>query len=303
MSSRLPRWFWACWRCSADTCRIMAKKSAATTANRSAILNYAVLAGWVVGVGGLIVAAVVLVPRLVERVGAQAPSAPIRVTLVNEPAWLPNEDRRAIQLGVIKSLTGGPLDREGLQAAKGAVESSGWFLKVNQVSRPDPEQVVVQGEWSTPAALICDGQTEQLVDTKARLLPRSYPAGQGPKLLRIQGVAQGRPAAPGAVWSGGDLAAALEVAALANDRAWRTQIAAIDVSGFGRDGMVRLRTDAGREIIWGRTPGKEGAAEVPAVQKLAALQYLFDHSGRIDAGCEQVLDLRADIAVSLAPTH
>ena len=61
---------------------------------------------------------------------------------------------------------------------------------------------------------------------------------------------------------------------------------------------MRLRTDTGCEIVWGRAPGTETASEVPAVQKLAVLQYAFDHAGRIDAGAAHAIDLRGDFTVA-----
>lgn len=274
----------------------MANKQAGRTATDwTKIARYATLGAWVFGIGGIIVTASVLVPRLVQRTASAQPSSPVRVVLVNEPSWLPKEDRRALEIGVLKSLSGGPLDREGLQSAMTVAERSGWYDTVHQVRRPDLDRVEVEGVWATPFALVSDAHGEHLVDTKARLLPRTYAAGQGPNLLRIQGVTQTRPVEHGAAWQGADVNAALHMAALMNERAWKTQIAAIDVSTFTRDGIVRLRTDKGCELVWGRTPGQENAAEVPAHQKIAALQYLYDHYRRIDAGCEQVLDLRSDV--------
>lgn len=260
-----------------------------------AFSSYALLAGWGILIGAVIAGGAVLVPRLVERAAQAQPSAPIRVVLADEPNWLPSEDRRALELAVLKSLTGGPMDREGLQTALAAVGQSGWYDAVHQVRRPDMDVVVVEGTWAIPFALIGDAYGEHLIDTKGRLLPRTYAAGQGPLLLRIIGAAQPRPAQPGETWQGADVSAALQMAALMQDRPWRGQIVAIDVSSFAQDGIVRLRTERGCELLWGRTPGQESASEVPAHLKLAALQYLHDHHGRVDAGCEQVLDLRSDV--------
>lgn len=270
-------------------------KSGRKAAPTQSFATYATLAGWVVGIGGIIAAIAISVPRLLDRTAASHSTVPIKVVLANEPSWLPKDDRRAIELGVLKSLNGSPLDREGLQAARTVAEGSGWFDRVDQVRRPDTGAVVVEGVWAVPFALVSDAQGEHLVDTKARLLPRSYAAGQGPALLRIRGVTVPRPTQFGATWQGADLDAALEMAALIAARAWKNQIAGIDVTTFAADGMVRLRTEAGCELVWGRTPGHEGASEVPAHQKLAALQFLHDRYGRIDAGCEQALDLRSDV--------
>jgi len=274
----------------------MAKTSARRESpSKNAILDYAMLAGWIFGIGGLLVAAAVSIPRLIDRTASAQPSAPIQVVLAGEPTWLPREDRRAIEVAVLKSLNGSPLDRPGLQAAQQAAQQSGWFDSGTQVRRPDLGQVVVEGQWAVPFALVSDAQGEHLVDTKGRLLPRSYAAGQGPALLRIQGATGARPSQCGTTWPGADLAAALELIGALGDRPWKNQIAAIDISQYATDGLVRLRSDRGCELIWGRSPGKEGALEVPSHQKVAALQYLHDRHGRIDAGCQQVLDLRSDV--------
>jgi hypothetical protein len=169
---------------------------------------------------------------------------------------------------------------------------------VAQVRRSDVDEVIVDGTWAVPFALVCDAAGEHLVDTRGRLLPRNYPAGRGPKLLRISGVSMPMPAACGAVWPGDEVAAALAMATLVVDRPWRTQIAGVDVSGWAKDGLLRMRTDRDREIVWGRAPGKESATEVPAVQKLAALQMAFDRSGRIEGGAPNAIDLRGDLTVT-----
>lgn len=264
-------------------------------ASKRSFALYAELAGWVFGLGGLVACAAVFVPRLVERTANAQPMEPVRVVFAGEPSWLPKADRRTLEVGVLKCLSGGPFDQEGLRSARDVAQRSGWYDQVTQVRRSDLSEVVVEGVWAVPFALVADASGEHLVDTKGRLLPRTYAAGQGPALLRISGVTGARPTECGAPWTGSDLQAALEMAALMGQKPWSNQIAAIDVGTYAQDGIVRLRTERGCELIWGRSPGSEGAAEVPALQKLAALQYLYDRLGRLDAGREQTLDLRSDV--------
>jgi hypothetical protein len=260
--------------------------------------RWAGLAGWTAGLGAVALILGVWVPKLVERTRQATLPAPMHVVLRDQPSWLPKEDRRAIERAVVKSVSTDPFDQAGLQAAREAVQQCGWYEQVTQLRRTDVDEVVVEGRWAVPFALVCDAQGEHLVDTKGRLLPRDYAAGKGPRLLRIQGATGTRPAGFGTAWPGAEVDAALRMAALVQDREWRTQIAAVDLSGFAKDGLIRLRTDRGREIVWGRAPGEEGASEVPAAQKLAALQYAFERFKRIDAGAEHVIDLRGDIAVA-----
>jgi hypothetical protein len=251
-----------------------------------------------VALGGVAIALALWVPKLFNQVHTAALANPIRVVLRDQPEWLPKDDRIAIERGVIKSLGASPFDRDGLVNAREAVARCGWYTDVAQVRRSDVDEVIVDGTWAIPFALVCDAAGEHLVDTRGRILPRNYPAGRGPKLLRISGVAMPMPAAYGSVWPGDEVSAALAMASLVADRPWRAQIAAVDVSGWAKDGLLRMRTDRGREIVWGRAPGKESATEVPAIQKLAAMQMAFDRSGRIEGGAPNVIDLRGDLTVT-----
>jgi len=251
-----------------------------------------------IALGGVALALVLWVPRLFNQVHTAPLAIPIRVVLRDQPEWLPKDDRVAIERGVIKSLGSSPFDRDGLVSARNSVAQCGWYTNVAQVRRSDVDEVIVDGTWAIPFALVCDAAGEHLVDTRGRLLPRNYAAGRGPRLLRISGVSMPMPAACGTAWPGDEVAAALAMATLVADRGWRTQIAAVDVSGWANDGILRMRTDRGREIVWGRAPGKESATEVPAIQKLAALQMAFDRSGRIEGSAPNAIDLRGDLTVT-----
>ena len=252
---------------------------------------------WGMALGAVAAGLVVWVPRLLERTSSAPLPAPIRVVLRGEPAWLPRDERAAIERSVLKSIAASPFDQGGLVAARDAAAASGWLTTVTQVRRSDVDEVVVEGTWAVPFALVCDGTGEHLVDTRGRLLPRSYASGKGPRLLRITGVSQARPAQFGATWPGDEVAAALSMAAYFADRPWRSQVAGVDLSRWASDGLLRLRTDRGGEITWGRAPGREDATEVPASQKLGAMQLAFDRSGHIDGGAANALDLRGDVTL------
>lgn len=252
---------------------------------------------WGIALGTIAAGLVVWVPRLVERTAAAPLPSPVRVVLKDEPRWLPKDERSAIERSVVKSIAASPFDRDGLAAARDAVARSGWMTSVAQVRRSDVDEVIVEGTWAVPFALVCDGDGEHLVDARGRLLPRSYPTGKGPRLLRIKGVAAARPAEFGGTWKSDEVSAALAMIASVIDRPWRWQIAAVDMSGWSSDGLLRLQSDRGCAIVWGCAPGKESAAEVPAMQKVAALQAAFDRTGHIDGGAREALDLRGDVIV------
>ena len=114
--------------------------------------------------------------------------------------------------------------------------------------------------------------------------------------MRIEGMSQQRPIAYGTPWPGEDMSSAMALARLIDERPWRGQVAWIDLAETAKDGCLRMKTSRGCTVKWGRAPGREGAAEVPARQKLEYLGWLCDHYGRIDAGCEDQLDLLSDYA-------
>jgi hypothetical protein len=273
------------------------KSSDSSTASTGVLPAWAPAALWGMALGGIAAGLVVWVPRLVQRTADAPLPSPVRVVLRDEPRWLPKDERAAIERSVVKSIAANPFDRDGLVAARDAVVRSGWMTSVAQVRRSDVDEVIVEGTWAVPFALVCDADGEHLVDARGRLLPRSYPAGKGPRLLRIKGVDAPRPTEFGGTWRSDEVASALAMAATVVDRPWRWQIAGVDMSGWSEDGLIRLQSDRGCTIVWGRAPGKETAAEVPAMQKIAALQAAFDRTGHVDGGARENLDLRGDVTV------
>jgi len=95
---------------------------------------------------------------------------------------------------------------------------------------------------------------------------------------------------------GTDITAALELVALIVDQPWRTQVARIDVTLHRKDGSLRIITDRGCTITWGRAPGEESGGDVPARQKLGYLDYHYQHTGHIDRGLVE-LDVTGDVVV------
>jgi len=259
--------------------------------------GWVIPAAWCTGLVATAMGLAIWVPRLLERTSERSLPAPIRVVLGGAPDWLPADERLAMQRAVLRSVASSPFDRDGLIEAREAVRRCGWMPDVSQVRRTDVDEVVVEGAWAIPFALVCDAQGEHLVDTRGRLLPRQYPAGKGPRLMRITGASSPRPTAFGDAWQAPEVTAALRLAAQMADRPWRRQVATVDMSAFGRDGTIRFSTETGCAVVWGCEPGKETASEVPASQKLAVLQHAFDRTGRIDAGQSTSIDLRGDFTL------
>lgn len=251
--------------------------------------------GWVVAIGALAVALGMGVPALRAEAMRAIVTEPLTIRFENRPPWMTDAEVSPLADLVAEQLSGSAMDRAGLASARDALASTGWFEEIRQVRRSGGNEVVVDGEWTVPFAVVREGGYDHLVDTHGRLLPRCYRQGAAPRsLLRIESASQARPATYGTRWPGEDLSAALAVARLVDERPWRGQVAAIDLAGVANDGCVRLKTVRGCTITWGRAPGREGAAEVPARQKLDSLGWLHEHYGRIDAGCGDQLDLRTD---------
>lgn len=246
----------------------------------------------------LIAAALALgmgVPVLRADALKRRPEGPVSVTFSERPVWMTDGEIGPIADLVAEQIAGSPMDRAGLERAREALASTGWFEEIRQVRRSGADQIYVEGDWAVPFAVVREGGYDHLVDMRGRLLPRCYRPGTAPRgLLHIEGALQARPQAYGTPWPGDDMAAAMSLARLVAETPWRAQIAWIDLGDTAQDGCLRLKTTRGCTVKWGRAPGREGAAEVPSKQKLEYLGWLHDHYGRIDAGCEDQLDLLTD---------
>ena len=254
-----------------------------------------VAVGWSVSFAVMALALGMGVPVLSREAAARKSDAPFQVYFSSRPVWMSEADLAPLAEVVAKQLNGSPMDRDGLTESREALMRTGWFSEIIQVKRSGMNEVYVDGVWTTPFAVVRDKGYDHLIDTDGKLLPRCYREGTAPSsLIRIENASFACPAAYGNEWAGKDMRGAVALARLINDHAWRGQIACIDLDRTKDDGCLRLKTNRGCTIKWGRCPGNESAAEVPARQKIEYLQWLFDHYGRIDAGCEDELNLLCD---------
>jgi hypothetical protein len=281
---------------------IMAKRRSKSSragkplSERWAQLRPALVAGaWATTLIGAALALGMGVPMLRADALARRPEGPLSVTFSERPVWMTDGEIGPIADLVAEQLKGSPMDRTGLERAREALASTGWFEEIRQIRRSGSGQITVEGEWAVPFAVVREGGYDHLIDARGRLLPRCYRPGTAPRgLLHIEGAHQARPQAYGTPWPGDDMSAALSLARCIADSPWRSQIAWIDISDTPQDACLRMKTTRGCTVKWGRAPGREGAAEVPAKQKLEYLGWLHDHSGRIDAACDDQLDLLTD---------
>jgi hypothetical protein len=251
-------------------------------------------AGWAAAAAVVVWAFGWWMPKLRHSAAAAIRDGRIEVIFSDTPRWMTAADIAPLQEMVLREAGRGAYDQVGCAQARAALLATGWFTDVSQVRRTGSGDIVIDGEFAVPFALVVDAAGEHLIDVDGRLLPRSYLAGTAPAFPRIVGASVPRPARPGQPWTGADVAAGMGLARLVESQRWRGQVIGIDVTAFKDRHVMDLLTDTGCRIVWGRAPGEEAAAEVPAAQKLKYLAYLHESCGRVDAGCTSQLDLSVD---------
>ncbi|MCA9284626.1 MAG: hypothetical protein KDA22_05405 [Phycisphaerales bacterium] len=249
------------------------------------LLVIGLAAGWILGL-----------PWLTARAAAQAESATQHVAFRELPPWLEAQDRAFLNAVVVHNAGVDPLDRRGLVQTRQALLDTGWFDSVSQVRRTAPDRIEIDAVFVTPFALVRDKDGDHLVDREGRLLPRSYPLGEGPAVWVLLNPSFERPRNFGTPWTGAEVSGAIAVLKLLEDRPWAKQVHGVDLSEFPRSHQLRLLTDRSTVVIWGRTPGAERGAEVPAAKKLKYLDYHYQQYGHIDGGRAGALDVTTDVA-------
>ncbi len=259
---------------------------------------------WVTAAIGLIVAWVIGVPRLEAYASSRQPAGEtvegspdeLSVRFVDRPAWLAPELEASLARLAAEQVGSDPLRRSDLVGVRSALLATGWFRDVEQVRRSHHGPVEVTATFARPAAVIRDDRTDHLVNRQGLLLPRSFPAGSAEGFIAIVGARYARPSRAGEPWPGADVTAALQLLQVISARPWAGQVAQIDVARHGRDASLRLVTDRGCTILWGRAPGEEQGGDVPAAQKLSYLDYHHSEYGHIDRGLQE-LDITGDVVV------
>ena len=256
------------------------------------------LTAWAVAAGGFVTAWVLGVPRLEAYAAKHRSAADVQVRLLDLAPWVGQELETSLVETAARHIGPDPFRRTDLVDAREALLDTGWFVSVDQVRRVGPQRVEVTAVAAEPFAVIHDpaGRRHHLVDAEGRLLPRTFESAEQAGYIAITGVQYDRPARLGMMWPGNDVTAALDLAALIIRKPWRNQVTRIDVARHWKDGSIRLKTDRGCTIIWGRAPGDEAGGDVPALQKLSYLDYHHDQYGHIDRGLDE-LDITGDVVV------
>lgn len=244
---------------------------------------------WLIGLVGIGVLWAMGVPRLEAYADSALSTDNITITFADRPAWLNDSIADELRHLARRQLVASPFDREGLVAIHEALTLTGWFAEVKRVERTAPNRIVISGQFRTPFAVVRDQWGAHLVDRHGHLLPQRYPKGAEPALLPVltHPIAP-RPTSPGDQWAGPDIQAGLALAELLYAKPWANQLATIDLGEYARTEAMWITTANGARILWGRAPGNEVGAEVPAEQKLRYLDYFNEQYRAIDRGLSSI---------------
>ena len=264
-----------------------------------------------------------LVRRHVERRLA-FPSRPPAIVLKHRPAWMSDFVARQVATQVAPRGARSAFDHAMLVEITRMLKTNPWIMKVRGVRRVygkgPGDTLEVDCEFRTPAALVrAANDAYVLIDRNGVRLPEQYAAADVPRvvetpdgqtnILIIEGVARPAPRGAGQKWTGDDLRAGLDMAALLLDPANRSfthEIRKINVANFNgrrdpRDAQLVLFTKYGTEIRWGR-PWKEPSGkdrldefiEALPARKLAYLRRVYQDYNRVDGNQPYGIDVRTD---------
>jgi hypothetical protein len=208
-------------------------------------------------------------------------------------------------------------DHQLLVDTVGMLKANPWIREVKQVRRGYGQQpgdiLEVDCDYRAPVALVKWQDYFWLVDGDGVKLPEVFSASDVPHILKgqdkrvnirvIEGVTHAPPET-GAKWAGADLQAGLELVKLLFGRNYAEEVEKVDVSNFaGRQNLktaqLVLVTRYNTQVRWGQpatVPADDFTPEVPAAQKLAFMQAIWQEKGRVDGNFDWV-DIRFDAVV------
>jgi hypothetical protein len=255
-------------------------------------------------------AAIITARRYVDQKVAE-PVGPLKVVLLNQPAWM--GDFLAQQIAAtVPHAAGSAFDRDLLVNAVTCLRANPWVRDVHQVRRVYGQRpgdtLEVDCEFRAPIALVQWGEYYWLVDGEGMKLPEQFTASHVPKIVIgrdgrmniriIEGVRQ-PPPETGKKWAGQDLAAGLGLVKLLYGKPYAEELVSVNVANFAgridpREAQLVLRTKYATEVRWGRPlDAKDFFAEVPVSRKLEDLRAITQQYGRVDAG-RPWIDIRYD---------
>ena len=254
------------------------------------IFRSPITVAWVLTIGGLITLTALSVPSLrATRIAAKD----LVVTFDAPPVWLNASLLTELQDLVRSHLAANPVGRQGLINASDALEGTGWFASVDQVSWEDSSHANVDATFLIPHARVRTQIGERFVDAMGVVLPSrdGRIVSSGYHFVTLNAPEHAPPQRPGLRWDGGDIIAALQVLRLIYDKPWALQVKTIDLSSWANNGSLSLITETPCRLIWGSSPGQEVGLEALASEKLARLDHIYRDHGAIDRGSSVGLDI------------
>jgi hypothetical protein len=253
--------------------------------------------------------------RVAKRIAF--PAKPPAVVLKSRPAWMSDFVAQQIATQVAPRGAHSAFDHEMLVEITRMLKTNPWIMKVRGVRRvfgnAPGDTLEIDCDFRTPAALVRTGSAYYLIDRGGVRLPEQYVAADVPRvvettpgrtnILVIEGVARPAPKNAGQKWTGEDLRAGLDLAAVLLDPAnqpFTHEIRKVNVDNFGgrkdpREAQIVLLTRYGTEVRWGRPlKATDRFIEVDPGRKLDYLKRVYQEYGRVDANQPFGIDIRYD---------
>ena len=243
------------------------------------------------------------------------PNHPPAVVLKNRPAWMSDFVAEQIQTQVAPRGAHSSFDHTMLVEITRMLKTNPWIMKVRGVRRvfgkAPGDTLELDCDFRTPAALVKAQSAYYLIDRNGVRLPEQYKAADinrvietkdgRTNMLVIDGVSRPAPKNPGQKWTGEDLRAGLDMAAVLLNPAnqpFTHEIRKINVSNFNgradaREAHLVLVTKYGTEIRWGR-PRLTPSFEIAPAQKLQYMKLVYEQYGRVDGNQPFGIDIRYD---------
>ena len=257
-----------------------------------------------------------LVERHVEK-DLAFPAKPPGIVLKARPAWMSDFVAQQIATQVAPRGTHSAFDHDMLVEITRMLKTNPWIMNVRSVRRvygdAPGDTLELDCDFRTPAALVRTGNAFYLIDRSGVRLPEQYVPNEVERVVKtpdghvnilvIEGVARPAPANAGQKWTGEDLRAGLDMAALLLDPAnqpFTHEIRKINVDNFNgrhdaREAQIVLTTCYKTQIRWGRPiKATDRFIEVDPGRKLDYLRRVFQEYGRVDANQPLGIDIRYD---------
>ncbi|HWB20459.1 MAG TPA: hypothetical protein VG711_09185, partial [Phycisphaerales bacterium] len=159
----------------------------------------------------------------------------------------------------------------------------------------------ITAQYPIRCTFVRDDAGDHLIDPHGVLLPQTDPLGSHTDCIVLASPHFARPARPGQLWEGADIAAGISLLKVIYSKPWAKQIREIDLSAYNRDNSLALITDKSSMILWGASPGDAAPLEATTSEKLHRLDLLFQTYRRIDANLSGTLDITPQDGVFKLP--